>query len=238
MYYLIDGYNLLFRKLESGQSIQSQRQNLINALQKIINTLHLSAAVIFDSAYQEYEGSRSHIQTLEVVFTDKGQSADDYILDEIRRHQRPQQLIVISSDNKLTWRCRQLGAKTESCEEFAQWTRERQKSRKRKEKKEEDTTWTGIEVEDKEKTPSTSEKEPSPTPKKTAEESFDYYLKHFEKKDAKASKAKKKKDQMTPPAKEPEKEDLKKKTEEPPGPESEMERWLNIFEKQSDQKKP
>lgn len=230
MHYLIDGYNLLFRRLESRQSIQNQRQNLINALQKIAHTLNLSATVVFDSTYQEYEGSRSHIQTLEVVFTDQGQTADDYIVDEVRRHSNPRQLIVVTSDNKLAWRSRQLGAKTESVEEFGQWTKERLKNRERKEAEIRETTWSGLETETEEERVSAQEEEHTVVPKASAEESFDYYLKMFEEEDSKAEKRaprKKVSREKMPEEEAPEEQKSVDRNQ------SDMERWLDIFEKKS-----
>ncbi len=63
-------------------------------------------------------GSRSHFQHLTICFTDEGETADDYIIDELKASKTPRQIIVVTSDKNLAWRARQFQSKTQTVEEF------------------------------------------------------------------------------------------------------------------------
>ena len=50
--------------------------------------------------------TRSHYDELEILFTAEGETADEYIIDEIKNHPHPQQETVVTSDKKLAWHVR------------------------------------------------------------------------------------------------------------------------------------
>ena len=60
MHYFIDGYNLLFRIVHAGDDLKTQRDELIQDLIHKVNLLQLDVTLVFDSQYQNDEGSRTH----------------------------------------------------------------------------------------------------------------------------------------------------------------------------------
>jgi len=118
MHYIIDGYNILFRRQEAHhQDLQSQREKLLSEFQGYIDILNLSITLVFDATDRE-ELSRQHYRSLEIVFTDQNQNADDYIVNILKASSHPQRNTVVTSDNMLAWHCRRCGARTISVEKF------------------------------------------------------------------------------------------------------------------------
>lgn len=194
MLYYIDGYNLMFRAARGSGDFQTHRENFIEELNEKIQTLMLDATIVFDAQYQFGLGSRSRYRHLTVCFTDTGETADDYLIEEIRGSPTPRQIILVTSDKRLAWRARHYQAKTMSVEEFMATLDLQFKKRLKEEKK---------------------KKIPPPPPVVEAprthppEESFNYYLREFEKRFQQASSGEKPKEKYI----------------------SETDRWLQIFEK-------
>ena len=129
MHYFIDGYNLLFRVLKSGDNLKSKREEITKNLETKIDILKLDCTLVFDSHYQEDDSTRSHYKSLEIVFTATGQTADEYILTELKQSKNPTQHTVITSDKILARLCRMRLSKTESVEEFLCWLNKRYKNK-------------------------------------------------------------------------------------------------------------
>lgn len=136
MHYLIDGYNLLFRLLHDEKDLQSEREAIIYDLNKKISLIHLNASIVFDAAFQVGGRSRSHFDALEILYTAQGESADDYILDEIQNSPSPHQETVVTSDKKLARQVRLCSGHTESVEDFIQWLNRSYKNKLRQANKE------------------------------------------------------------------------------------------------------
>ncbi len=118
MNYIIDGYNLLFRLLHSGENISERREELILSFAEHAMQAEMNMTIVFDSHFQNTLLQRKHIRNLEVVYTDMGETADDHILSLLKRHENPKNCMVVTSDNQLSWRCRRQLAKTQSVETF------------------------------------------------------------------------------------------------------------------------
>lgn len=115
MHYFVDGYNLLFRVTTEKMPLQKKREILLS----ILASFHLNLTVVFDSDQIKHGlHDRSHWQDLEIVYTEKGQSADAYILQEIGLSNAPQRETVITSDKQLATHCNHRGAKTQTIEAF------------------------------------------------------------------------------------------------------------------------
>lgn len=119
MHYFIDGYNLIFRLPFKKIPLQKKRDEVLSALNELIEDQGLDVCIVFDSA-QRREGSiRGHFASLEVVYTDESQSADDYIYEALTFcrgnliHET-----VVTSDRELAVRCKVLGARTQTIEGF------------------------------------------------------------------------------------------------------------------------
>lgn len=128
MHYLIDGYNVLFRNLKSNESLQKQRNDLIEEIELAVRILKLNVAIVFDSQYQKTEGSRHHLGDLEIIYTDTGETADEYILKKLKNTPTPYIYTVVTSDKVLSNQCRYRLAKTLPVDEFLTWIKKRQKN--------------------------------------------------------------------------------------------------------------
>jgi predicted RNA-binding protein with PIN domain len=228
MHYIVDGYNLLFRILTPSLDLELRRKTIIENLNKKIQLVGIDVTIVFDSNYRIDESLKSHYKHLEIQFTSRGITADDWIIDKVRCLKTPESEIVVTSDKKLAWTVRYYSAKTESVEEFITNLNKRYKNK-----------LAGIK-ENTETTSKTSLKTPliqlKPLKKKTPtickmapSESFDYYLKQFEENFNKIAKPEK------PPAVEKQKKhEFPKKKKDPDEHLSDMERWLKAFERNTD----
>lgn len=231
MHYYIDGYNLLFRILRAGDDIRRQREEITLDLERKISLLELEATLVFDSHYQEDESTRSHFKSLEIIFTAKGETADEFILHKLKESTNPTHYIVVTSDKKLARLCQLRLAKTESVEEFLAWVGKRCKNKMRQKRLEANPPSTLIKA-----PPNLKKVEPVYTPTSTdpAESCFNYYLDSFQKELQQQEQQKPSLPKKAP--QEPKKPKVKKqpltKEEEHL---SDLERWQKAFEKQPDQ---
>lgn len=128
MIYILDGYNLLFTLTESDHPLAKQRQKIIRFLQKKFATFKMDGLLVFDGRIRYGEESgRSYPSPLEVVFTSKGQSADQFIVERIESSQNPRQVTVVTNDRGLMANARSLGAKTTGTAPFIEWLLNRRK---------------------------------------------------------------------------------------------------------------
>ncbi|SPJ31565.1 NYN domain-containing protein [Candidatus Protochlamydia amoebophila] len=132
MHYYIDGYNFLFRLVHAYENLQSSREQFILDLDKKISILKIDVSIVFDGTFQEGEGTRSHFNNVEILFTAQGETADEFILDALKYSSQPQQEIIITSDKKLAKLARNKQAQTESVENFIQWLNKAYKNKLKK----------------------------------------------------------------------------------------------------------
>src|SRR5712675_54567 len=119
MHYLVDAYNLLFRTLKKRGSLEKIRQTLIEELNEVISELKLHVSLIFDGAEEHLPlPTRGHYDAIEIVYTSKNQTADEYIYDEVSLSRSPAKLTVVTNDRELSSRCHQHRAKTMATDEF------------------------------------------------------------------------------------------------------------------------
>ena len=128
MYYLIDGYNLIFSLIESKEKLQVLREKVIRALQKQFAQRNISGMLVFDGAHRRDEGSGlSYPSPLIVAYAPKGQSADEYIVECIDTSKTPKQIVVVTNDKGLTRHAKSAGAKVQENGEFIEWLQKRKK---------------------------------------------------------------------------------------------------------------
>lgn len=118
MRYIVDGYNLLFKEAwaRTAASLEQARKQLIEELDSLASTLNLDLTVVFDAPFQSDDLRRGHYRSLEIVFTAKGQTADDYIVslaDAVGKKG-----IVVTSDRGLARRAKGAGATIEGVHDF------------------------------------------------------------------------------------------------------------------------
>jgi predicted RNA-binding protein with PIN domain len=236
MHYFIDGYNMLFRLVGAKDDLQKQREAIIHDLNKKISLVKLDISLVFDSTYQIGERERFHFHELEITFTAKGETADEYILDEIKNSSHPQQEVVVTSDKGLARKARVLAAQTESIEDFVVHLNRSYKNKLRQLKK--DKSLVSIPP-----LPSPSPKpvKPSIIPPRGAplEAYTEYYMRTFEAEwqemelqEQKRQQALPKSVRKRPPLKPKRKVDpFQTMSLDEPDAATEMERWLKVFEK-------
>jgi predicted RNA-binding protein with PIN domain len=113
MHYLIDAYNLMFCSLKKKGTLRERRQLLIEELNETISQSNLHVTLVFDGAEDSFPHSgRGHFDHVELVYTPKGKTADEYITEEIASSRLPGHITVVTNDRELAGRCRNYRAKT------------------------------------------------------------------------------------------------------------------------------
>lgn len=222
MHYYVDGYNLIFRTLSQGESLQQRRERLVAELSEKGEWLKLSITLVFDSQYQKSDSTRHHFKTVEIYYTDEHVTADDYIIRVLKNHTSKERLTVVTSDLHLAWRARREGAVTLSCEEFIEMIKRRHKNKIQHVKKELNVPH--VQKLDLPKLLS----EPQPKKKKTIipkRKSMEYYLEKFGGSEDKERETKGQKS-ISP--------SLSKEYSDPSPPqyESDFDRWLREFSRE------
>lgn len=118
MRYIVDGYNLLFKEAwaRSASSLEIARKQLIEELDSLASTLNLNITLVFDAPFQSDDLKRGHFRSLEIVFTARNQTADDYIVDLVDLIGK--KAIVVTSDRGLSTRTKGSGAAVEGVHDF------------------------------------------------------------------------------------------------------------------------
>lgn len=127
MRYIIDGYNLFFKLEEEILPLEEKREEFLTLFDHVVNQLKLNVLIIFDS-HHEISGhfaSKRTLSYLEVSFSPKNLSADDYILELLEWNAR--QTTLVTSDRELVRRGSFLGAKTLSIQAFVSFIIKKQK---------------------------------------------------------------------------------------------------------------
>jgi predicted RNA-binding protein with PIN domain len=128
MYYLIDGYNLIFSLIESKESLQTLRQKVIQTLQKQFAKRKISGMLVFDGAHKrDEESGLSYPSPLIVAYAPKGQSADEYIVEKLEISKNPKQITVVTNDKGLARHAKSAGAKVQINDEFIFWLHKKKK---------------------------------------------------------------------------------------------------------------
>lgn len=234
MHYFIDGYNLLFRFIHAGEDLKTQREQLIKELQLKVNLLKLDATLVFDSHFHPEKGSRTHLGSLGLVYTDLGETADEFILQELKECPNPALHTVVTSDKKLAWLCRRRLGKTISAEEFTSSINKRYRNRLRQMKEAARPTLKTLSVpaQPAKKVEPPPENE-IPPPKTSPEGCFEYYLETFEE-ESKKIESQKPARPVKPPKKQKNKPFSKKKFQENAQERflSDTQRWHTLFERE------
>lgn len=133
MHYFLDGYNLLFFLADSKQNFSQHRQRMVQFFQGQFSLLKLSGVLVFDGSHRrgEESGFVSH-GPLEVCYTSKGRSADEYIVEAIEISRQPSSITVVTNDQKLAANARALGAKSQSNRAFLAFLGKKRRIKKRR----------------------------------------------------------------------------------------------------------
>jgi hypothetical protein len=119
MHYYIDGYNWLFRTPKTNLSFEEKRRKFIADIQDLVSESSCVVTIVFDSSDPTRTMStRGHYQSLEIVYTPKMQTADQYIEEVVESAQHPGHLTVITMDRELKNKCLLRGASVLNMKEF------------------------------------------------------------------------------------------------------------------------
>ncbi len=139
MYYLIDGYNLIFSLIESKESLQTLRQKVIRSLQKQFANRKISGTLVFDGAHRrDEESGLSYSSPLIIAYAPKGQTADSYIVEQIETASNPKEITVVTNDKGLALHAKSAGAKVQPNDLFISWLHKKKKKIKSVEPKDTD----------------------------------------------------------------------------------------------------
>ncbi len=128
MIYLIDGYNLIFSLIKSKTSLQAKRQKVIRYLQKKFTLKKILGMLVFDGAHRrDEESGLSYPSPLVVAYAPKGQSADEYIVEQIHISKNAKQITVITNDKGLIRHAKSAGAKVLGNGPFIEWLKKKKK---------------------------------------------------------------------------------------------------------------
>ena len=120
MDYWIDGYNLLFKLNSYTKSLEQSREGLINELKLHLIKSNLRAKIIFDSNEEnssDFPSVKSKTP-LEILFSPKGMSADDYIIEMLHATKSAKNTTVVTNDTHLAFSCKNTQAWTMSIDDF------------------------------------------------------------------------------------------------------------------------
>ena len=124
MHYLIDGYNFIFAKKDTDEKdLLSERKDLISLIAKAFAKSRDSITIVFDAKHQSLfnYASFEDFEKIEIVYSPKNETADDYILELIEYCKNPKEITVITSDNYLSSRCKELRSYTKKINSFIKW---------------------------------------------------------------------------------------------------------------------
>ena len=119
MHYLIDGYNLFFSLTEENPT-RNTRLELIETLEKLTYHAHINASIVFDSrddVASNYASVIDH-ESLEVIYSARGQSADEYIIEFVSALKEPKRVCIVTNDKAIIMQVKQYGAHNKSLAAF------------------------------------------------------------------------------------------------------------------------
>lgn len=134
MHYYIDGYNLLFQIAERTKTFTENRLLIIEHLAEFFNAHHLKGSLVFDSRFDlsGHFPSIHDLGSLEIIYSPKGLSADDYLVEILSICKCPKSITVITSDRYLSQRVQDFGCSLMNIEKFLKWTLKKKKQKDRK----------------------------------------------------------------------------------------------------------
>lgn len=121
---LIDGYNVLLNWPQFSRDLEMDfnlaRDRLLHMAADFAHYHGHRVIVVFDAPNRDLpRTTRKKTHGIEVVFTKKDQTADEYIIEWLRRYKGEAHVEVITSDGELSRAARRQGASVRSVLEFS-----------------------------------------------------------------------------------------------------------------------
>lgn len=123
LWILVDGYSVLhawpkLRRL-AGRSLEHQREALVRVLRQFADQTGRQVTVVFDGyAAKRKPEATAPTPGIEVIFSEKGKTADDVIERTVGQAELPSSILVVTSDNVERQTVEGLGARSVSAEVF------------------------------------------------------------------------------------------------------------------------
>lgn len=116
---IIDGHNLIGKMSGISLADPDDEAKLVGFLARQLHFLHKKVIVVFDKGAETDSAPRLDSPKLRVIFASPESSADEIIMDMIRRDPNPKGLTIVSSDNEIRRCARSRRARLISAEDFA-----------------------------------------------------------------------------------------------------------------------
>ncbi|MEM8727604.1 MAG: NYN domain-containing protein, partial [Chlamydiota bacterium] len=102
MRYLIDGYNLFFKLQGERLPLEEKREEFIHLLDRFVATFKIQVLMVFDSHYRNGKdfASKRPLSNIEVSFSPKNLSADQYLLELLEWDSK--NTTLVTSDKELS----------------------------------------------------------------------------------------------------------------------------------------
>ena len=119
MHYILDGYNVIGASQHIRLSQSDKEDCLIKLLSNFIKHNKHKITVVFDGNHPDFNWQSQYTdQGINVVFTDKEETADTYIIRKMNNKQNKQGLIIVSSDRDIIMAAKHAKVQTRSSHIF------------------------------------------------------------------------------------------------------------------------
>lgn len=116
---IIDGHNLIGKMSKIRLGERDDEEKLLRILARHLHLNSQKFIVVFDKGTDLDSGARQERPRLRVIFAPPEGSADDIIIDMIKRDPNPKGLTIVSSDNEIRRCARSRRARLVLSEDFA-----------------------------------------------------------------------------------------------------------------------
>ncbi|MFH0963693.1 MAG: NYN domain-containing protein [Planctomycetota bacterium] len=105
--YLVDGYNVLFSresawKRMGGEELRAERRRLTTETGRFGRQAGAKVTLVFDGGKEgSWRTRREEEEGVEVIYASADGSADDWIIEEVRRRKGSRNLVVVSDDSAI-----------------------------------------------------------------------------------------------------------------------------------------
>ena len=106
---IVDGYNVTISAWGESLTLEQQRNRLVQGLGAVAAQTNAEITVVFDGADAIF-GAKPSARGVRVLFSAKGQIADDVVVELARVEPEGRPVIVVSSDQEVAMRARREGA--------------------------------------------------------------------------------------------------------------------------------
>lgn len=119
MFVLIDGHNLIGKMPNISLSDFDDEEKLIYYVRRYQARINQNVIIFFDSGQNYNIGRKQTIGKITVIYAPVDKTADELIVNRLRKAKNPRQFLVVSSDRLIQREAKWAGAKVISSTKFA-----------------------------------------------------------------------------------------------------------------------